>query len=131
MKPIQQEDFFTTDEFGHTLTRGGCLLACIASIMELPYKAIPKFNKYYEDHTWRVRANAWLMHFDLHLTKLESEPPTTSEKYYIVTGESPRFAGRNHCCVWYKGQIIHDPHPDNRGLNNLKRWQELLFIETP
>lgn len=38
------------------------------------------------------------------------------DKYYFVSGESPRNKHIRHITIWQNGIMVHDPHPDNTGI---------------
>jgi hypothetical protein len=124
MIPVFQEHFYTEDEHGKPLTRGGCFIACIASILEVPYHGVPRFFEWYGVSNWRVHLDNWFNYYGLQIDKIDGEPWDGSDDYFIVSGPSPRFDGKIwHSCVWHKGEIVHDPHPDGTGLREYRRWQ--------
>lgn len=112
---------------------GDCFRACIASILDLERDEVPHFAR---DHgtDYLRQLNLWLVPFDLYF--MEMCVPDGYEKiitdmpaYTIVTGDSPRFKDCKHCVVAFKGEIVHDPHPDKKGLlGRIANWQFGMFI---
>ncbi|MDO8640048.1 MAG: hypothetical protein Q7R33_00725 [Nitrosarchaeum sp.] len=117
MKPVKQNLFFDTDGVGN------CFEACIASILEVDLIDVPMFH----DKDWFQRFWDWLISkgYQYHGT-LNKDQVLTYNKgvdgYYIVAGDSPRgphIIG-GHAVVFINGQRVHDPHPDNTGIVNIK-----------
>lgn len=99
-------------------TKGNCFRACIASLFEIDIKYIPPFE---DSNNWQD------MFFDfLDLIDCEYEGIGKIENinnyegingYNIVYGESFRENVKNgHSVIFYKNEMIHDPHPSNTGL---------------
>jgi len=85
---------------------GNCLNACIASILELPLKAVPEFG---ED--WQGDLNDFLATKGLRYRRvpMHSRPSGWS----TIEGVSPR--GGLHACVALDGELAWDPHPIEDG----------------
>ncbi len=95
---------------------GTCFRACVASIMEVPEKAVPDFGAFGNDECWWTDIQAWLAKAGLQYRRV----PIDGAKpvgYSTIEGVSPR--GGLHACVAYDGKLVHDPHPQDgtgRGL---------------
>ncbi|MCE9567417.1 MAG: hypothetical protein K8U57_35905 [Planctomycetes bacterium] len=109
-----------------------CFSACLASVMELPLEAVPKFFEIAgKDETeWWKAIKAWLathgwgvINIDCNAFKLRR-----IDGYLIVAGESAR--GVDHSTVWHKGKLVHDPHPEQNGIKE-PRELDLLYPLDP
>lgn len=102
MRPVDQTTYGPND--------GNCLSACIASILELPIEAVPRFmGAYWDDFL------PWLAQHGLSASLYPSHeyvPPG----FAVAAGPSKRFAGRLHACVAFNGVVVHDPHFSRDGL---------------
>lgn len=128
---------------------GDCFAACIASILELPLKAVPRpgvEDRYDWDKPggyWE-RIGLWLCHeqgFYILETPGPHQPFVTSmsanlrEEYWIACGPGPR--GCNHCVVVQGTTMVHDPHPSREGLlrdaegNQCVEWWSTLVYAFP
>jgi len=116
MKPVIQTTFGVPE--------GNCFSACLASLLEIQIARVPLFTS--ED--WQARLNEWLAQFGYFFMDTIFEGAGTPEyldKYagfHIISGDGPR--GFPHAVVGYKGQMVHDPHPDGTGLlkENAAKW---------
>ena len=109
---------------------GDCWNACIASVLEFPYEAVPHFGEFNNIgntvfHLWltllRLRVKYWVV--------VDDELDEVPKGYSIAVGPSPRFPDMNHCCVALDGKVVFDPHPDNRGLDSIIRYEVIVPIE--
>jgi len=94
---------------------GDCFPACVASVLHIDLEEIPLFSL--KSLGLQVdEANEWLevRGLSLHLWPANHEPP--KDQYYLVRGASPRYKGHYHMVVGKNGKIVHDPHPDGRGI---------------
>ena len=106
--------------------RGNCLQACIASILELPLEAVPNFmevdgdgwEKVYQD--FLETKGLQVLYLDIDGIKKYGWSP---RGYHLIQGKSPR-GDWDHVCVGFRGEIVHDPHPDGGGL----RTQDLYDV---
>ena len=96
------------DQTGYGVSDGNCLSACLASILEFPIVAVPRFVSV------DARLHRWLA--DRGLSASVFPPDSAPAGYSIAVGPSRRFAGLMHACVAYDGAIVHDPHPSREGL---------------
>lgn len=112
MHPVDQTKFY-----GET-TRGNCLEACLASILNKTLGEIPTFapdgpattvSDYYDAF------EAYLESIDYAYMLFHG--PVISDKYHIAVGTSER--GVKHAVVRRNGEIIHDPHFSRAGLQTI------------
>lgn len=153
MKPVDQTKFSTFFSDGRRNSYGNCLIACIASILEVPIDEIPNVYTFYglhikkykkEEPLWLEVLNTWLDHkFKLKLIKVsrdENDPlgvkrsmyeSDFSTFYLIARGLSKR--GLPHCVVGLqtKGKFImeHDPHPTHEGLKEIEYFWAFIKIK--
>lgn len=124
MKPVTQT------EVG---SRGNCLSACVASLLEIPIEWVPNFTS--EPHEppglQPIRLNQWLNQIGIEaiycMTDIMSPEHSDPDGYYIMTGFSPR--GRPHVVIGSGKEIAHDPHPDRSGLVYADGFILLLPLE--
>jgi hypothetical protein len=91
-------------------SRGNCVSACIASILEIPIRTVPLFI----GETWWPRLLAWLARRELSATKIEDGSMPLG--FTIAFGPSTRLIGLGHACVALDGVVVYDPHPSRDGL---------------
>ncbi len=110
MKPVHQTIFGDS---------GNCLVACIASILELPLEKIPHWKN---PDVWYEQVNHGLKQYGVCLLTVpvrfkdgtRYQPP--DDVICIAGGVTPRSPKRGHAVVWLNGRMIHDPHPSGVGL---------------
>ena len=129
MKPVMQTDF--------TLTTGNCGEACVASILEIELSSIPKLynpNDLMDGHTYCKNLRKFLSGFGLSYIDLDMGKGHNPKEFFkdcwiIAIGPSPRStkACHKHAVVWRNGDVVHDPCPDNRGLEKIEMYG--IFIE--
>lgn len=147
MIPVYQTTFHR-DDVPISAGLGNCFVACVASIMEFPIHAVPDWPRLaYRYNNWQSHIERWLNCYGKTYQTVyrkhaaDTEIPASLQKpdvdgwlnsngvrykeenppYYIVSGRSPR-GSFNHSCIWYQGEIVHDPHPDGTGLVTLAKW---------
>lgn len=119
---------------------GNCLMACIASIMEVPLESFPDLYEAEEagEEWWEVMRTAVRKH-RWEITWVR-EPFSKTYRlapmgYAVAGGPSPRErpeldddAGHpGHAVVCLDGKTVHDPHPDNTGLGGpVDSWYLLI-----
>lgn len=121
MKPVVQTDL--------TFKTGNCGEACIASILEIPLSDIPIFHnseKEQDGETYCRNLRKFVQQFGLSYIDVEfndaHDPKDFLKDCWVVaTGPSPRGTEEwhKHAVVWRNGDIVHDPHPSNKGLNKI------------
>jgi len=141
MKPIEQTKFSLFYPDGKRATYGNCLVANIASILEISINEVPNIYVFYgmekketpiEEQTWFKVLNMWLkFKFNKIITKHELNEPTQS-KYVIIRGLSPN--NRAHTCIYENTQkgfiMIHDPHPLTIGLKESQYYYTIEDLVT-
>jgi hypothetical protein len=107
-------------------TEGNCFPACLASILELDLVEIPNFFYLYPDvDKANEEISAWLLERNLFGPSVSFTSKEVFDRYMdnapysIVCGKSPRF-DCNHSVVFYRNIMVHDPHPDGIGLENIQ-----------
>jgi len=99
---------------------GNCYQAALASLLELPIDGVPDFVHQYGP-LWFEQCGQWLAARNLSIIEVRipmlgpsmiymPEQPI----YHLISGKSPR--GLLHSVVALQGRMVHDPHPDGRGL---------------
>ena len=136
MKPVYQTKFSLFYSDGKRLTYGNCLIACIASMMDLPIDEVPNVYTFYgldseekiEDKLWFKTIDLWLERkFNKNL-KYNNIGDTTNQKYVIMRGLSMR--GKPHTCLYENSDDklipFFDPHQTSEFLS---RQDYFLTIE--
>lgn len=120
MIQVSQTKFSLFRSNRERLTYGNCLVACVASILELPIEEVPNIYTFYsKDKTglWLEVLNMWLSLNGIKLEKVECENVgkyCNVSNYYIKRGLSHR--GLPHCIVCGPFKYEWDPHPSREGL---------------
>jgi hypothetical protein len=109
LKPIVQTKF---------PQRGNCFAACIASILELEVSEVPAFEDLSSNPF--IPAKRWLNERGLNFEHSAAAYPPPG--YAVAVGASPRNPDIQHAVVTLAGKIVHDPHPDGRGLAEISRY---------
>ncbi len=102
-------------QFHNESVNGNCMRASLASIFELDIDNIPKFEEM-NRKVWRTSFTSWLSDMNLAL-KPQAESPN-DDQFYITLGSTNR--GALHCVVSQSNKMIHDPHPSQDGLLDVK-----------
>jgi len=114
MIPIKQTILHTEQ------TKGNCMQAAIASILEMDIEEIP----YFEGGDWYFQLMRWLEDcYEIELVRWDYE--VQFKGYYLVVGQSPR-GDFKHVVVYKNGEMVHDPHPDRTGLKTIESTWLLL-----
>jgi hypothetical protein len=138
MKPVRQTKFSLFYSDGTRYSYGNCLVACIASWLDLPIDEVPNIYTFYgldprgknpKDHLWVEITNTWLYNkFRMRLrfwSSLEDAP----DGHLIARGKS--FRDKPHTCIYEKKgsdlQPFFDPHPTDQFLAKLDYF---ITIET-
>jgi len=124
MKKVYQTSFHDPVEG----TRGNCMRACIASLLEKTIKEVPplpptpnQFSDaldYLDKYGWEYDCNYMFYHIAAKdrekelLLKLQKEEGI--DGYFLVYGMSPR--GVKHIVLYNKQGLAHDPHPSQSGV---------------
>lgn len=113
------------DEFGKILPEsttpvenGNCFNACLASIIEVPLKLIPRFQDIPKVQ-WLTGLTQILIDNGYVLSGMSfDEAP---EGYSIAAGYN-KGGKLEHCCVYLNGKLFHDPDPNSNGLEIITQY---------
>lgn len=119
MTPIKQTKFYNKE----LNTRGNCLTACIASLFDMNIEDVPFFIEepdypYNVEHF--IENNGYKLEGTGILSKIKEEYKDFNgiDGYYIAVGMGNR--GVYHCCIYKDGEMVHDPHPSNDGIQSIE-----------
>jgi hypothetical protein len=106
--PIDQNKFYQP-EAGED---GNCFQAAVASVFDLNLDDVPNFmdNK----DTFLERYAKFVRDRGYSIISLGLETARDLDAYYLAMGPSARGCG--HVVVYYRGKLVHDPHPARTGL---------------
>lgn len=110
MIPVYQTKFHSQT------TKGNCLAACIASLLELDIEKVPHFEDM--DEEWLEELINFLDSCGKLLLILYNEEDfkehfsidKLEDLYYIAVGKSPRDLSIRHSVIFKNGNLAHDPH---------------------
>ena len=123
MKPVDQTIFGKPD--------GNCFAACVASIMEVGLDDLPPLHQIRDE--WYKNLTEWLEGYGMSYAEfpLETTPlPVAwgnSKQMMVFVGDGPR--GVAHAVVGQGGKLLHDPHPSQDGLLNVKWVGVFCFLD--
>ena len=98
MKPVKQKYNRYPD--------GDCFSACVASILEVPLKEVPRMKLGLSMPLAPIYK--WLQRQDLYVAYLPY--PNRFKNYYISVYKN-RSGDGTHAVVSYRGNVVHDPAP--------------------
>lgn len=117
---------------------GNCHAACIASILELPLRAVPSLYDgadadgydrdaaYKRQHDWLHGLGLNLLYVECNDDSQEKWPGWCPDGYWIATHESPSKV--NHSTVWLGEDLVWNPFPgrarDHEGALVMVEWFE-------
>lgn len=121
MKPVTQT------EIGTDNPKANCLMAAIASVLEVDLADLPDASDYGD---WWQSVHDALEPAGLapiyYQCSSSHFPPIAPPGYHIAVGKSPR-SDHTHACVALDGKIVHDPHPSRAGLDGpITSW--IIFM---
>jgi hypothetical protein len=137
MTPTNQTRFSAFTSKGERITYGNCLVACIASVLDVDIHEVPNLYTLYgitrpqppdavDTPYWAEVLNMWMR--DKHgkeleiMTAIAYASRVTKDPNYprtaIVKGMSHR--DKPHCCIYHLSTLIWDPHPSREGLKEMK-----------
>lgn len=137
MKPVLQTKFSLFYADGTRYSHGNCLVACLASILEVAIEEVPNIYVFYgldgveKNPLWFEVTNLWLSR--KHRKKLVKHPlgEPTSAEYVIMRGLSKR--KKPHTCIYVNedGTLtpFFDPHPTNQFLSEEHFYLTLVDLE--
>ena len=106
MKPVDQDKFYDKEKG----SKGNCLQAAVASILELSVDVVPNFHDCPEGF-WPGYHNFLEKHGYI---AFELRQIICPECFYLAFGPSPR--GVDHAVIYFEGKLAHDPHPSRAGI---------------
>lgn len=117
MIPIKQKNLHNPEKG----IIGDCYRACICSLLEISDEGVENFV---ENPDYPMNVVHFLKQHGMRMYHSITYPE--GQEYCIVNGLSPR--GVRHSVIYNKYGIVHDPHPDNSGINkpDLYLWLEPL-----
>lgn len=136
MKPIHQTKFSLFFSDGKRLTYGNCLIACVASIMDLPIDEVPNVytfyglnkNKEITETLWFQVMNLWLNNKFNKTLSYHEITDTTEQEFVIMRGLSMR--GKPHTCIYKYVNNNFEPYFDPHQTSEyLSRCDYFLTIE--
>jgi len=97
-------------------SRGNCFPTVIACFMDLESgEDVLQVQELYDKvEDWRGDLLEWLSIRNWELGGLRGHLDT--DEFYLVSGISPRNPKVYHVCIYHKGKLWHDPHPDGTGI---------------
>lgn len=115
MKPVDQSKLYHPDG----IHNGDCLIACLASLLEVPLWMVPPFEQMFGRNDWRGRIDEWLQRmYDMQMVRTNGHEVDRLPTFYIANGPAAR--GVHHSCIYCAGVLVHDPHPSKSGLLNVE-----------
>lgn len=107
--------------------KGNCFNACVASILEIPIDELPDYSQW---ACWHYKYQQFLRNNYNYgmVTILNKGTNLLTDLIVIVSGPGPR--GLVHSVLYRNGDLLHDPYPDNNGLDEIQEIT-LLFPLSP
>ena len=94
-----------------------CMQCAVAYMLGLPVEAIPDFER--EHSPQRTAWERMEEFFESHGYTVEMFPPNVEiTGDYLASGTTSR--GTSHMVVMRGGELLHDPHPSNAGLQSIQ-----------
>lgn len=130
---------------------GDCWSACIASILELPLEAVPKFCWHFGGYSDRACA-LFLEQYGYSYLRLHRYIKSEDEQYFwcsagfnvwfaddtycVLSGRSPNIPGGFHAVVGHIGhggeiKVVHDPSPSKKGILGAPFYLNLFVAKQP
>lgn len=124
MTPVMQSKLYTKDG----IHNGNCLVACLASLLDMPLWMVPPFDDMFGRDDWRIRISEWLARLGYRFIKTEGHQVDQLPEYYIASGYSTRNVF--HAVIYRNGELAHDPHYQGTGIYSVEYTQHLEKIES-
>jgi hypothetical protein len=110
--------------FSFETTKGNCLAAVVASIMEKDNaEDVIQIQEYYDNELWGMMLLEWLDDNGYDYYTINGH--LYDDTYYFVSGLSPRNRNITHICIYQNGIMVHDPHPDGTGILNCLSFSQI------
>lgn len=104
---------------------GNCVQAALASILDLELDEVPHFLETASSpEEWELAFQAWLHERRIFIARYSSE--WIFPCLYLASGTTKRNPNVWHMVVMQDGKLIHDPHPENTGLVQVKQIRLLV-----
>jgi hypothetical protein len=128
MKKVYQTRFSS----GDGEIKGNCCSAVLASFLERGVDEV--FDIHSTGKLWKFELvgwmyeNGWIMVYYQDPWSVFKDFVDGVEDIYFVVGDSPRGGSHEdgepytHIVIYEKGEMVHDPHPDNTGVLNEKEF---------
>jgi hypothetical protein len=125
MKPVTQT------QTGVGNLRANCLMAAVASILEVELDTLPDiYEAEQRGLAWFVALKDALLPLGVVPVRYDQAsdhfPQIAPDGYHIACGKSPR-SNESHAVVAKDGFIVHDPHPSRAGIDGAIGWWILLM----
>lgn len=102
--------------------QGNCYATCIAALIGVPLEEVPNFclkDSWLADSIEWLHERGWGVAYVYdrasRTSKLSDATAIWSSLPVILTGKSPR-GDFNHCAIYHEDKLLHDPHPDDKGV---------------
>ena len=108
-------------------SRGNCFPTVIACFLDLesPDEVLQIQDLYdKKDIIWHCELDLWFQERGWEWGSLKGHLDT--DEYYLVTGPTQRSSTTKHVCIYHKGELWHDPHPDGTGLTKEEYFEYLI-----
>ncbi len=103
-------------------TRGNCLSACVASILNMDIESVVDLSQCLTASEQIKLLDDWLKPFGLTLD-IECKGSQFNE-YRIANGPASR--GCHHSVVYFNEDLIHDPHLSREGLLDVTHYYHIV-----
>jgi hypothetical protein len=113
MTPVRQSVLYPADGIGN----GDCLVACLASLLDMPLWMVPPFNQMFARPDWMERIEQWARTLGYEFDWLDGHQVDAMPEFYIASGKSPR--GVQHAVIYSHGKLVHDPHYSDAGIEDV------------
>lgn len=105
--------------------RGDCMRAAVASLLELPYEAVPHFLEPDVDG-WYERWLGFWEDLGIYPEEVDTGKGGRPAYPHLASGMSPR--GRLHMFIMDGFRVIHDPHPAG-GQEDARTFTRLVVVD--
>lgn len=99
---------------------GNCLEACFSSLTGIPLEDIP----HYLNDAWFNSYVHWLLDRGWFLQYWHGGIEEAPRGFAVASG--PAVRGLEHSTIYLDGELFHDPHPSDAGLESINGWMVLI-----
>lgn len=141
---LPQKQRFTGNEPSKMVPLGDCFRTTVACVTDRDIECVPHFILFGD--SWPVAFEMWLAEtnsnaiiytddeqraaawreLEFLVKPLNSAP---KNEYLVSAGKSPN-GDWDHSVITFNGEIVHDPHPSNKGLAE-PAYEHMLIVEFP